>query len=443
MKVQLSDHFTYKKLLRFIMPTVFMMLVTSVYSIVDGFFVSNFVGKNAFAAVNLVMPVLMMIGAFGFMIGTGGSALVAKTLGEGDKERANQIFSMLIMVIIIFALTVGIIVIIFMPQIVDLLGASSIIRDDCIVYGRISTSSMVFFMMQNSFQSFLVTANRSRLGLLFSVISGVNNMVMDFVLVYVLQYGIGGAALATAFSELLGGMMPFVYFISKKNKSQLKLVKTKIDFTPVARACSNGMSEMLTNISTSLVSVVYNYQLMRVAREDGISAYGVIMYVGFTFTAFFLGYAIGVNPIVGYNYGANRSRELKNVLKKSLVLTAIVAVIMFSVAVIFAPNIANIFVGYDKALMALTTNALRIYSFYLLFYGFNIFGSAFFTGLNNGKISAVISSVRTLGVQMVAIIVLPYIFGINGVWTAPTVAEIVTLFITIAFLVANKKKYNY
>ncbi len=443
MKTKISDSFTYVKLFKFIMPTVLMMLVTSVYSIVDGFFVSNFVGKNSFAAVNLIMPVLMMIGAFGFMIGTGGSALVAKTLGEDDKDRANQIFSMLITVIIIFALAVGTLVFIFMPQITDLLGASAVIRDDCIVYGRICTCSMIFFMLQNAFQSFLVTANRSKIGLLFSLISGVNNMVLDFVLVYLLRFGIEGAAFATALSEFLGGIMPFVYFLCRANKSELKLVRTKIDFAPVKRACSNGLSEMLTNISTSLVSIVYNFQLMRIAQENGVSAYGVIMYVGFIFMAFFFGYAIGVNPIVGYNYGAKRSSELKNVLRKSLIITAAVALIVFAAAEIFADKIAEVFVGYDEELKLMTANALRIYSFYLLFSGFNIFGSAFFTGLNNGKISAIISSVRTLIVQMAAVIILPMIFGINGIWTAPTVAEVITLFITAAFLLANKKKYNY
>lgn len=443
MRVNLSDHFSYKKLLRFVLPTVFMMIVTSVYSIVDGFFVSNFVSKNAFAAVNLVMPVLMMIAAFGFMIGTGGSALAAKTLGEGNKKRADEIFSMLVFVVIVFSVFVSIAGFIFMPQIVNALGASDLIYDDCVLYGRILICSIGFFMLQNTFQSFLVTAGKAKLGLIFSVISGVNNIVFDFLLVYVFAFGIKGAAIATLLSEILGGMMPFIYFLNKKNDSLLHITKAKIDFKALLKACGNGSSEMLTNISTSLVSIVYNFQLMRLAQENGVSAYGVIMYVSFIFMAFYFGYAVGINPIVGYNYGAKRNDELRNILKKSMIITSVVAVIMFVCASSLSYLIAKIFVGYDTELMQMTVKALRLYAISFLFSGFNVFGSAFFTGLNNGKVSAIISFMRTLVVQLAAVILLPMLFGINGIWLSVAVAESLTLVLTIVFLLTNKKKYNY
>lgn len=442
MKIKLSDHFTYKNLLKFIMPTVFMMIVTSIYGIVDGFFVSNFVGKNAFAAVNLIMPVLMAIGAFGFMIGTGGSALVAKTLGEGKPKTANRYFSMLTYVVILFSLVITIIGFIFMPQIAKALGASALIIDDCILYGRILIAAEVFFMLQNSFQSFLVTAGKATLGLIITISAGISNIILDFVLVYVFDLGIAGAAAATVFSQLVGGVIPLIYF-ARKNNSLLRLIKTKIQLKPLGKACLNGSSEMLTNLSTSLVSMLYNLQLIKLAAEDGVSAYGVVMYVSFIFTAFFFGYAIGVNPIIGYNYGAKNHAELKNVLKKSLVLTSIVSVVMVIAAVALSGVISKIFVGYDEELYSLTSNALKLYSFSFLVCGFNIFSSAFFTGLNNGVVSAVISFTRTLVLQVAAVMILPIFLGINGIWLAITAAECATLILTIIFFVTNKKKYNY
>lgn len=442
MRIRLSEHFTYKKLIRFVLPTVFMMIVTSVYGIVDGFFVSNCVGKNAFAAVNLIMPVLMALGAFGFMIGTGGSALVAKTLGEGDAKKANKYFSMLIYVTVIFSLIVTVIGFIFMPNIAKALGANDLIINDCVLYGRILITAVSFFMLQNSFQSFLVTAGKSNFGLVISVIAGLSNMVLDFVLIYLLDLGVAGAAAASAFSQVVGAVIPLIYF-ARKNNSLLHLVKTKIQLKPIGAACVNGSSEMLTNLSTSLVSMIYNFQLMKIAAENGVSAYGVIMYVSLIFMSFFFGYSIGINPVVGYNFGAKNTNELKNVLEKSLVLTSVVALAMTALAVSLSGAIAKIFVGYDAELCDLTSNALKIYSLSFLVCGFNIFSSAFFTGLNNGKISALISFLRTLVFQIAAVLVLPVFIGINGIWLAITVAEILTLIVTIVCLAANKRKYNY
>lgn len=442
MSVSLSEHFTYKRLLRFVFPCIIMMIVTSIYSIVDGFFVSNCVGKNAFAAVNLIMPVLMALSAFGFMIGTGGSALVAFTLGEGKKEKANEIFSMLILSEFLFGMLVTVVGFIFMPQIARALGASSLIIEDCVRYGRIGILTIAFFMMQNSFQSFLVTAEQAKMGLIVSIACGLTNMTLDFLLVYVWPLGVTGAALATGISELIGAFIPLIYFM-RKNKSRLRLVRPRFDVRALRRACSNGASEMLTNLSASIIGMLYNMQLLKLAAENGVAAYGVIMYVSFIFMAIYFGYSVGVNPVIGYHYGAGNQKELKNILKKSLVLTSIAAVVMTSAAQLLASSLATLFVGYDKILHDMTVNGLRLYSLVFLLCGFNIFGSAFFTGLNNGKISAIISFLRTLVIQIACIFILPVFLGLNGIWLSVSVAEGLTLFVTASLLVVYRKRYGY
>lgn len=442
MKISLSNHFTYKRLLRFVLPTVVMMIVTSVYSIVDGFFVSNIVGKNAFAAVNLIMPLLMALGSFGFMIGTGGSALISKTLGEKKQEQANRYFSMLIMVTIRVGILLSIIGFIWMRPLANLLGASETIIDDCVLYGRVLIVANTFFMLQNCFQSFLVTAEKPHIGLAISVIAGINNVVLDFVFVYILRTGIFGAALATALSQAVGGIVPLLYF-SRKNSSLLCFVKTTLDFKALKRACLNGSSEMLTNLSASFVGMLYNFQLMRIASENGVAAYGVIMYVNFIFMSFFFGYAIGSAPLVGYHYGAKNIEELKNLFRKSIVLTTIVSIIMTVLGVGLAFPLSKLFVGYDAELLEMTTNGMRLYSLSFLLCGFNIFGSAFFTALNNGLISALISFLRTLVLQTTAILILPSLWGINGIWLAIVAAEGLTILVTIILLIKNRNIYHY
>lgn len=442
MKISLSNHFTYKRLLRFVLPTVVMMIVTSVYSIVDGFFVSNIVGKNAFAAVNLIMPLLMALGSFGFMIGTGGSALISKTLGEKKQEQANRYFSMLIMVTIGVGILLSIIGFIWMRPLANLLGASETIIDDCVLYGRVLIVANTFFMLQNCFQSFLVTAEKPHIGLAISVIAGINNVVLDFVFVYILRTGIFGAALATALSQAVGGIVPLLYF-SRKNSSLLCFVKTTLDFKALKRACLNGSSEMLTNLSASFVGMLYNFQLMRIASENGVAAYGVIMYVNFIFMSFFFGYAIGSAPLVGYHYGAKNIEELKNLFRKSIVLTTIVSIIMTVLGVGLVFPLSKLFVGYDAELLEMTTNGMRLYSLSFLLCGFNIFGSAFFTALNNGLISALISFLRTLVLQTTAILILPSLWGINGIWLAIVAAEGLTILVTIILLIKNRNIYHY
>lgn len=442
MKIQLSEHFTYKKLIKFTIPTIIMMIFTSIYGIVDGIFVSNCVGSDAFAAVNLIMPVLMILGAIGFMIGTGGSALVSKTIGEGQNEKANQYFSMLIYLLIITGIILTVIGIIFLKPIASLLGAEGTMLNDCVIYGRTILIALTSFLLQNCFQSFLIVAEKPTMGLIISIIAGITNMILDFLFMFVFKMGVFGAALATGISQFIGGVVPFVYFI-RENNTPLKLIKTKFDWRAINKACINGSSEMLTNISLSLVNILYNIQLMKFIGADGIVAYGIIMYVGFIFIGTYVGYSIGSAPIISYHYGAENKAELKNLFNKSLKLMGITSLIMTILAEISAKPLASIFVSYDKELLEMTTIAIRLYSISYLISGFNIFSSAFFTALNNGLVSAIISFLRTLLFQVSTIVVMPLILGVNGIWLAIVVAEVFSLIISGIFLAKNRKKYEY
>ena len=442
MQIGLSEHFTYRKLFRFVLPTIVMMIITSVYSIVDGFFVSNFVGKTEFAAVNLVTPVLMALGSFGFMIGTGGSALVANTMGEKKDKLANEYFSMLIYVEAAVGIIASVIGIAFMPQIAELLGAEGHILDSCVLYGRTLLFGNVFFMLQNSFQSFLVTAEKPKMGLVISVSSGVCNMVLDYVLIKYFDMGLFGAALATTIAQVVGGIVPLIYFIFNRH-GRLRLVKTKINFRAIGKACANGSSEMLTNLSASFVGALYNIRLLDLAGENGVAAYGVIMYVSFIFSAFYFGYSIGSGPVIGFNNGAGNREELHNMYHKSMVIISAAAVIMTAMGVGLSGVLAGIFVGYDPELLEMTSYAMKIYSISFLMSGFNVFGSAMFTALNNGLISALISFMRTLVIQSAAILILPIFFDVSGIWFAISAAEAVTLIITFTFIVKYRKRYGY
>lgn len=440
--IQLLEHFTYKKLIRFTIPTVAMMIFTSVYGVVDGLFVSNIVGSEAFAGVNLIMPALMMLGSVGFMVGTGGSALVSKTIGEGNKKLANRYFSMLIYFLLIVGIVLSILGNAFIRQISELLGAKGEMVDICSTYGRTLLCSLPFFMLQNCFQSFLVVAEKPAMGLCVSVIAGLSNMVLDFLFIYVFRLGVFGAALATAISEFVGAAIPLIFFI-RKNNSPLKLIKTKLELKPILRTCSNGSSEMVTNISMSLVNMLYNLQLVKFAGYDGVVAYGIIMYVGFIFSGTYLGYCVGVAPIVGYHYGAANTAELKNLFKKSLFLLSSAAVVLTACAELLSSVLAGIFVGYNQDLHDMTTNAIQLFALSYIISGINIFASAFFTALNNGLVSAVISFMRTLVFQITFIFILPELLGLNGIWLAVVGAEICSLIVSISFFAANRKKYKY
>lgn len=442
MKISLSDHFTYRKLLRFVAPSAVMMMFTSIYGVVDGLFVSNYVGKVPFAAINLVMPFIMILGGIGFMIGTGGSALVSKTLGEGDRKKANRYFTMMIYLSLICGAAASVIGFVFIRPISYLLGATDTMIGDCVEYGRMIFLFTTAFMMQNVFQSFLVTAEKPRLGLLATVGAGVTNMALDAWFIVGLGWGVKGAALATGISQTVGGILPLIYFL-RPNSSLLKITRTRLEGRPVFLAVTNGSSELMSNISASVVSMIYNFQLMKFAGEDGVAAYGVLMYVQFVFIALFIGYAIGSAPIIGYHYGAINHSELKNMLKKSIIIMSISGVIMTLLAQALALPIAKVFVGYDEGLFDMTVHAFRVFSFSFILAGINIFASSFFTALNNGAVSAAISFLRTLIFQSTAVIVLPMIWELDGIWLSITVAEVFALIISVTFLAAKRKKYNY
>ena len=441
-EIQLSDHFGYGRLIKFVIPSVMMMIFTSIYSIVDGFFVSNFVNKTAFAAVNLIMPLLMILGAVGFMIGTGGTAIVAKTMGMGDKVLANRYFSFLTYFTIISGVILAVLGIAFARPVAHLLGAEGEILDYCVLYARLVLLGLPFFMLQNVFQSFFITAEKPKLGLWVIVAAGVTNMVLDALLVAVFQLGLAGAALATAISQLVGGVIPLIYF-GRKNTSTLKLGKTEFYGKTLLHTCTNGSSELMSNISASVVTIFYNAQLMRFAGEDGIAAYGAIMYVSFIFAAIFIGFVMGSSPIVSFHYGAGNTDELKSLFKKSLAIVSVTSVIMTVSSLLLASPLSELFVGYDRGLYELTVHGFLIFSFVFLTMGINIFGSAFFTALNNGVISAIIAFLRTLVFQIASVLILPEFFELDGVWFSIIVADVLSFVVTACFLVAKRKKYNY
>lgn len=442
MSIQLSEHFTYKKLIRFCLPTIAMMLCTSLYGIVDGYFVSNYVGKTAFAAVNLIMPFLMILACFGFMIGTGGSALVGKTLGEGAKERANRYFTMMVYLTLILGVVLTLIGFLFMRPISYMLGATDAMIEDCVVYGKIMNAFNIAFMLQFLFQSFFVTAEKPMLGFMATVVAGITNMALDALFIAVFHWGVAGAAWASVIGQCIGGVLPLIYFL-RPNSSLLQLKKTGLEVSVLLKACLNGSSELMTNISTSIVGMLYNFQLIKYAGENGIAAYGVVMYTQMIFAAVFLGYTIGTGPIISYHYGAGNHSELNNMLKKSLLIMFGSGTIMLLMARGLAPALSGFFVGYDGELLSMTCNALAIYAFSFVLYGINVFASSFFTALNDGGASAAIAFLRTLLFQTLAVLILPIAFGLDGIWWAITVAEAFALVISSIFLFVKRKKYHY
>lgn len=443
MRIQLSDHFTYKRLLQFVLPSILMIICSSIYSIVDGFFVSNFVGKTAFAAVNLIIPVLMLVGTIGTMIGTGGSAIISKTMGEGKKELANQIFSMLIIAAFLIGISASVIGFIFSGSIASLLGAKEELYGNAVLYARILFLSMPVYILQFVFQSFFVAAEKPSLSLKINILAGIANAVLDWLFITIFHWGIAGAAVATAVGQCIGGIVPVLYF-ARKNSSRLKFtIHTKLYKKAFLITCGNGASEMVTNISTSAVSILYNFQLMRLAGENGIAAYGVIMYVNVIFMAVFLGYSIGSAPIVSFHYGAGHTDELKNLFRKSLILIVISGVFMTILAEVLSTPLSMIFVNYDKELLAMTVHGFRLYSLVYLIMGINVWGSAFFTALSNGLVSASISFLRTFVLQIIAVLCLPIVLKLDGIWLSIVAAELLALIVTITFFVTKKEQYKY
>jgi len=441
-EIKLSDHFDVKRMLRFTMPSIIMMIFTSIYGVVDGFFVSNFVGKTSFAAVNFIMPVLMILGVFGFMLGAGGSAIVSFSLGQGENDRAQKQFSLFVYAGLVLGFIMAVIGFVLIEPIAALLGAEGQMLKDCVVYGRIIALASPAYMLQFEFQTFFITAEKPKLGLYMTLVSGIMNMVLDALFMAVFKWGITGAAAATAISQFVGGIVPLVYFF-RPNTSLLRLVGTKYVGKWMMKACTNGSSELMSNISFSLVGLLYNIQLMKYAGEDGVAAYGVLMYVNMIFIAVFIGFATGMSPVIGYHYGAENYEELKSLLRKSLKVIGVCAVAMLIFGEVSAYPLSLIFVGYDAHLMNMTLRGFFIYSFSFLFAGFAIFGSAFFTALSDGVTSAIMAFLRTLVFQVLAVLILPVFFKLDGIWWSIVVAEVMAVLLTVFFLVIKRNKYKY
>jgi len=442
MSIQLSDHFNYRKIIRFTLPSIAMMIFTSIYGVVDGLFVSNFAGKTGFAAINFILPVLNILGTFGYMFGAGGSALISKTLGEGKREKANQFFSMFVYLSIALSVLMAVLGFAFMRPLSQWLGAEGQLLEDCVLYGRIFILALPAWILLYEFQLFFVTAEKPQLGLAVTVAAGVTNIVLDAVFIIVFKWGLAGAAAASALSQVVGGVFPLVYF-GRPNSSILRLTKPIWDMKAILKGCTNGSSELMSGIASSFVGILYNVQLLNYAGENGVAAYGVMMYLSMIFASTFLGYCNGIAPVIGYHYGAQNHGELKSLLKKSLTIMGICSAGMLLLSEILATPISKIFVGYDQALLELTIHGFRIFSFSFLFMGLGIFGSSFFTALNNGLISALISFLRVLVFQMGAVLLLPMFFDVDGIWMSVAIAELIAAVISITFIATLRKKYRY
>lgn len=440
--IRLSDHFTLGRLLRFTFPSIIMLVFTSIYGVVDGFFVSNFVGKTPFAAVNLIMPFLMMLGCVGFLFGTGGGALIAKTMGEGHREQANRLFSMLICVSLICGVALAAAGLLVLRPVAQFLGAQGRLLEDSLAYGRIILISLPSYVLQYEFQCLFATAEKPKLGLYVTVAAGLTNMVLDALFVAVFSWGVEGAAAATALSQCVGGILPLVYF-ARPNTSLLRLGRPVWKPRALLQTCANGSSELMSNISMSLVSMLYNWQLLRYAGEDGVAAYGVLMYVNLIFLAAFLGYSVGTAPVISYHYGAANHKELRGLLRKSLGVIGAFALAMFAAAELLARPLSLVFVSYDPQLLSVTLRGFAIYSFSFLFSGFAIFGSSFFTALNNGLVSALISFLRTLVFQVLAVLTFPLIWKLDGIWMSMVAAEVLAAGVSVVFWVVMRQKYHY
>ena len=437
-----SGHYSYRRLLRFTFPSIVMMVFTSIYGVVDGFFVSNFVGKTPFAAVNFIYPLLIMLGSVGFMFGTGGTALISKTMGEGNFKKANETFSMLVWTSAILGVVLAVLGFFLLRPVASLMGAEGEMLAGCELYGGIILLSLPFYVLQYEFQCLFATAGKPKLGLFVTVAAGVTNLALDALFTAVLPWGLAGAAAATALCQLVGGVIPLIYF-GRKNSSLLRLTRFRFDFRALAKACGNGSSEFLSSVSGSLVSMLYNIQLLKYAGENGVAAYGVLMYVNMIFLAIFIGYSVGVAPVIGFQYGAGNRAELHSLLKKSLTIIAVTAVVMFAAGELLAEPLTLLYVSYDAELLALTLRAFSIFSFSFLLAGFSTFGSAFFTALNNGAVSAAISFLRTLVFQVFAVLTFPLLWDVDGIWLSIVGAEVMAVIVTVIFLFAKKKKYGY
>ncbi len=442
MKIKLSDHFTYGKLLRFTLPSIVMMICTSIYSVVDGLFVSNLVGENALSAVNIMFPPAMIVGAVGFMLGAGGSAIVARTMGEGKQELANQYFTMIILCVLGAGVALSALALLFVEPIARLAGASDLLMDDCLAYGTVILGGSFVFMLQVTFQTFFVTAELPKMGLFFALASGATNITLDYLFIGVLKLGVVGAAWGTVLGYGLGGLLPLLYFL-KPAKGALRLCPTRLYLRELKNACVNGSSELMSNLSSSLIGILYNIQLMRLVGESGVAAFSVMMYVDFSFAAVFLGFSMGSGPIVSYHYGAGNVVELKSILRKSLTVIGAAAVLMVALAELLSRPLAMAFVGYSPALMEMTVHGFRIFAWGYLFSGLGIYGSSFFTSLCYGVVSALISFLRTFLFRGGMVLLLPLFLELDGIWLAGVAADLLGAFTAGALIWKYRKQYHY
>ena len=440
--IKLSDHFNVRRIIRYAFPSVVMLVFTSIYTVIDGFFVSNFVGKTAFTAINFIWPFVSMLSVVGFMFGAGGSALIAKTLGEGEKKKANQIFSFITYFSIICGIVLAVVGLIFLKPIAIKLGATGEMLEESLVYGAILLIGLPSYMLQCHFQCLFPTAEKPKLGLWFTLAAGVSNCVFDALFIIVFKWGIAGAAIASVTAQIVGGVFPIIYF-SRKNGSLLRLGKAPFMGRPLLNICANGSSELMSNLSMSIVGILYNMQLLKYAGENGVAAYGILMYAGFVVNSIFMGFITGIAPVIGYHYGANNKSEVSNLLKLCLGIITVTSLLAFGFAKLLSKPLSMIFVSYDKVLYDLTIHAMGIYAFSFLFSGFSIFGSGFFTALNDGITSAIISFLRTFVFESTAIMIFPLIWGVDGIWVSVMGAEIAAVIVTTIFLLLKRRKYGY
>ena len=441
-RLHLSEHFTYGKLLRFTLPSIVMNIFSSVYIIADGYFVANFAGKTEFAAVNLIMPFLNILGTIGYMFGVGGSALIAKTLGEKKQEQANRLFSLIVLVSAGLAVLMMAAGFVFMPQIAGLLGAEGSLLEYGVLYGRIFILALPSWIWVYEFQLFFVTAEKPSLGLAVTICAGLCNVVLDALFIICFQWGIAGAAAASALTQIVGGVFPLIYF-GRRNDSLLRLVKPVWDGGAVVKCCTNGSSEFMAEAAVSFVGIFYNIQLLKYAGEDGVVIYGLLMYVSLIFTAIFVGYSNGIGPVFSYHYGAQDHGELKSLLKRSLTIIGVTSVMMFVLSEGIAHPFSALFLRDAVDLLPDAVHAFRIISVAYLFTGMAVFGSAFFTALNNGQTSALISFLRTFVFELGAVLLLPALLGVDGIWYSVVFAELMAAATGSIFMFALRRKYHY
>lgn len=443
MEIKLSDRFTYPKLLRFTIPTMLMILCTSSYGIVDGVFISNFAGVTDFSAVNLMFPFIYGAATLGYMFGSGGNAVIAKLLGEKDDCGANRAFSMIVLSGLFLGVITAAVMYVLTPSFARSVGAAGALYESAVKYAKICFLFTPPFILQTMFLSFFIAAGKPKLSLYVNIVSGVINIFFDWLFIAEFNLGVEGAASATGLGQLSGAVIPLIYFI-RKNSSLLKLTaKFKFNGKILGLTCANGSSEMVTNLSMSIVNTLYNAALIETAGEPGPAAYGVVLYLNFLFAAIFLGYSQGSAPIVSYDYGARNVSELQNITKKSLTLMLSLGVFCTAFAYFVSPPFARVFCAGNPELYELAVHGSQIFAFSYLLSGFNIWASAFFTALSNGLISALLSFLRLFVFQIGCILILPRIFGLSGIWASIAVAEVLAAVPAAVCLFACRNKYGY